>query len=220
MNSPSSSETTFQPILMWRLSESDCMLRRDEDAPEARVDAVAQGEIDDAIRAAEIHRWLRTLFCQGVEAFAGPASKQDDEDIVQDHRVDCPSLASGRRATGSRHEGGGNSNTRQRIGQTTHHQGNTGVFSSVHWFDLLDIGAYDQAIRILGYSLHGHSVDEEVRDALYVRRVLAAGFVVALVTAALPVFAQRNNDKQKQQTARSPQEQQDVQALVQAVDSR
>ena len=54
---------------------------------------------------------------------------------------------------------------------------------------------------------------------MYVRRVLAAGFVVALVTAALPVFAQRNNDKQKQQTARSPQEQQDVQALVQAVDS-
>jgi hypothetical protein len=54
---------------------------------------------------------------------------------------------------------------------------------------------------------------------MYVRRALAAGFVLALVTAALPVFAQRNNDKQKQQTARSPQEQQDVQALVQAVDS-
>jgi len=54
---------------------------------------------------------------------------------------------------------------------------------------------------------------------MYVRRVLAVCFTVALVSAAWPVLAQRPNDKQKQQTARSPQEQQDVQALVQAVDT-
>jgi hypothetical protein len=54
---------------------------------------------------------------------------------------------------------------------------------------------------------------------MYVRRVLAACFIVAIVSAAWPVLAQRNNDKQKQPTARSPQEQQDVQALVQAVDT-
>jgi hypothetical protein len=57
---------------------------------------------------------------------------------------------------------------------------------------------------------------------MYVRRVLAVCALAALVSAAWPVFAQqRNNDnKQKQQqSARSPQEQQDVQALVQAVDA-
>ena len=54
---------------------------------------------------------------------------------------------------------------------------------------------------------------------MYVRRVLAACFTLVLVSATGPVLAQRNNDKQKQQTARSPQEQQDVQALVQAVDT-
>jgi hypothetical protein len=54
---------------------------------------------------------------------------------------------------------------------------------------------------------------------MYVRRVLAACFTVAIVSAAWPVVAQRNNDNKKQQTARSPQEQQDVQALVLAVDT-
>src|SRR5262245_52352443 len=55
---------------------------------------------------------------------------------------------------------------------------------------------------------------------MYVRRVFAVCALAALVSAAWPVLAQRNNDnKQKQQqSARSPQEQQDVQALVQAVD--
>ncbi|HKE87895.1 MAG TPA: hypothetical protein VKB50_29270 [Vicinamibacterales bacterium] len=55
---------------------------------------------------------------------------------------------------------------------------------------------------------------------MYVRRVFAVCALAAMVGAAWPVVAQRNNDnKQKQQqSARSPQEQQDVQALVQAVD--
>jgi hypothetical protein len=39
---------------------------------------------------------------------------------------------------------------------------------------------------------------------MYVRRVLAACFTMVLVSATWPVLAQRNNDKQKQQTARSP----------------
>jgi len=44
--------------------------------------------------------------------------------------------------------------------------------------------------------------------------------VAAVVSAAWPVLAQRNNDnKGRQQPTRSPQEQQDVQALVQAVDA-
>jgi len=49
---------------------------------------------------------------------------------------------------------------------------------------------------------------------------MAVCVVAAVVSAAWPVLAQRNNDnKGKQQSARSPQEQQDVQALVQAVDA-
>jgi hypothetical protein len=49
---------------------------------------------------------------------------------------------------------------------------------------------------------------------------MAVCIVAAVVGAAWPVLAQRNNDnKARQQSARSPQEQQDVQALVQAVDA-
>jgi len=58
---------------------------------------------------------------------------------------------------------------------------------------------------------------------MHVRRVMAVCIVAAVVGAAWPVLAQRNNDTKgqqaRQQSARSPQEQQDVQALVQAVDA-
>jgi hypothetical protein len=54
---------------------------------------------------------------------------------------------------------------------------------------------------------------------MYVRRVFAVCVMAALVSAAWPVLAQRNNDSKKQQPARSPQEQADVQALVLAVDN-
>jgi len=55
---------------------------------------------------------------------------------------------------------------------------------------------------------------------MHVRRVMAVCIVAAVVGAAWPVFAQRNNDnKGRQQATRSPQEQQDVQALVLAVDA-
>src|SRR6185436_11313613 len=54
-----------------------------------------------------------------------------------------------------------------------------------------------------------------------VRRVLAACAMAALVCTAWPVLAQRNNENnnKRQQSTRSPQEQQDVQTLVQAVDA-
>src|SRR5512138_2384105 len=54
---------------------------------------------------------------------------------------------------------------------------------------------------------------------MYVRRVFAVCVMAALVSAAWPVLAQRKDDNKKQQTARSPQEQADVQALVLAVDN-
>jgi hypothetical protein len=52
---------------------------------------------------------------------------------------------------------------------------------------------------------------------MQVRRVLTLSVVTLFVSAALPALAQRNNDASKQPT-RSPQEQQDVQALVQTVE--
>jgi len=53
---------------------------------------------------------------------------------------------------------------------------------------------------------------------MYVRRVFAVGVLAVLISASWPALAQRNNDNNKRQSTRSPQEQQDVQALVQAVD--
>jgi hypothetical protein len=50
---------------------------------------------------------------------------------------------------------------------------------------------------------------------MQVRRVLTFSVAAILISAAFPAFAQRNNEKPPQ---RSPQEQQDVQALVQAVE--
>ena len=58
MNSPSSSETMFHPIRMWRFSESDlyCVAMKMRRRP--GIDAIAEGEIDDPVRAAEIDRGL------------------------------------------------------------------------------------------------------------------------------------------------------------------
>jgi hypothetical protein len=53
---------------------------------------------------------------------------------------------------------------------------------------------------------------------MQVRRVLALSVAILVVAVASPVIAQRDNDKNKQQPARSAQEQADVQALVQAVE--
>ena len=61
------------------------VLRRDEDAAQPRVDAVAEREIDDPIRPAEVHGGFRAFFGQGVETLAGSAGEKDDEDVVQLH---------------------------------------------------------------------------------------------------------------------------------------
>ena len=53
---------------------------------------------------------------------------------------------------------------------------------------------------------------------MQVRRVLALSVAILVVAVASPVIAQRDNDKNKQQPARSANEQADVQALVQAVE--
>ena len=64
------------------------VLRRDEDVAESRVDAVAQDEIDDAVRPAEVHRRLGALARQRREPFAGAAGQHDYEDVITNHGTD------------------------------------------------------------------------------------------------------------------------------------
>ena len=42
------------------------VLRRDEDAPQPGVDAVAEGEVDDAVRPTEVDRRFRAILGQGI----------------------------------------------------------------------------------------------------------------------------------------------------------
>ncbi len=58
------------------------VLHRDEDLAQARVDAVAQREVDDAVGAAEIDRRLGPLLGERVQTFAGASGQNHDDDIV------------------------------------------------------------------------------------------------------------------------------------------
>jgi len=62
------------------LSDSD-LYWVDEDAPQARVDAVAEGKIDDPVRAAEVNRWFGAVLGEGIEPLADPAGQHDDEGV-------------------------------------------------------------------------------------------------------------------------------------------
>ena len=59
------------------------VLERDEDAPQPGVDAVAQREIDDPVRAAEIDRRLGALLRQRIEAFPDAAGQDHYENLVE-----------------------------------------------------------------------------------------------------------------------------------------
>jgi hypothetical protein len=54
------------------------VLRGDEDAPQPRVDAVAEREVDDAVRAAEVHSGLGAIGRERRQAFSGAPGQQDD----------------------------------------------------------------------------------------------------------------------------------------------
>ena len=69
------------------------LLRGDEDTAEPRVDAVAEREVDDPVRAAEVDGRLRTLLGEGVEAFARAASQEDYQDVIEFH--EAPERGSG-----------------------------------------------------------------------------------------------------------------------------
>jgi hypothetical protein len=61
------------------------VLRGDEDAAEAGVDAVAQREIDNPVGAAEKNRRLCAVASQWVQPLAGTTGQQDNQRIVE-HR--------------------------------------------------------------------------------------------------------------------------------------
>ena len=61
------------------------VLRRDENAAQSRIDAVAEREIDNPIWPAKINGGFRAFFGQGVKTLAGSAGEKDDEDVVQLH---------------------------------------------------------------------------------------------------------------------------------------
>ena len=58
------------------------VLQGDEYLPQPRVDAVAEREVDDPVRTAEIHRRLGPLFRQRIQALAGASGQNHDDDIV------------------------------------------------------------------------------------------------------------------------------------------
>ena len=58
------------------------VLKRDEDPAEPGIDAVAEREVDDPVRAAEVDRRLRPFLGQRVEAFTSPASQHHHESVV------------------------------------------------------------------------------------------------------------------------------------------
>ena len=59
------------------------VLRRDEDAAQPGVDAVAQGEVDDPVRPAEVDRRLGAILRQRIQALAGAAGEHDHERVVE-----------------------------------------------------------------------------------------------------------------------------------------
>ena len=66
------------------------VLRGDEDAPEAGVEAVAEDEVDDAVGAAEVDGGFGPLLRQREEPFADAAGEHDDQDVVLTHRAEQP----------------------------------------------------------------------------------------------------------------------------------
>ena len=60
------------------------VLRGDEDPAQPGVDAVAEREVDDAVRPAEKHRRLRAVPGQRIQAARRRPGKQDDQRVV-DH---------------------------------------------------------------------------------------------------------------------------------------
>ena len=58
------------------------VLQRDEDLAQSRIDAVAEGEVDDPVGAPEVHGRLGPLLREWIQTFAGTSGQNHDDDIV------------------------------------------------------------------------------------------------------------------------------------------
>jgi hypothetical protein len=63
------------------------VLGGDENAPQPGVDAVAEGEIDDAVGTAEVDRRLGSFTSEGREALAYAPCQQNYQDVVEVHEA-------------------------------------------------------------------------------------------------------------------------------------
>ena len=86
MNSPELLRHDAPALANVPVERQRLVLRGDEDAPEARVEAVAQDEVDDAVRAAEGHGGLGPLLREREQSFADTAGEHNDQDVVLPHR--------------------------------------------------------------------------------------------------------------------------------------
>src|SRR5688572_13049193 len=66
------------------------VLGADEDPPQAGIHAIAEREIDNPVRPAEVNRWFCALFGERKKTFPGAASEQNDENVVEDHDLGSP----------------------------------------------------------------------------------------------------------------------------------
>ena len=73
------------------------VLRRNEDAAQPGVDAVAEREVDDAIGPAKVHGRLGPLLGERIEPLARAAGQDDDKTVVEERRHD-PISCGARRA--------------------------------------------------------------------------------------------------------------------------
>ena len=82
MNSPSSSETMFQPMRICRLSESDlyCVAMKMRRKPELMQ--LLSDEVDDPVRPAEVHGRLGALLGQRKQPLADPAGEDDHQCVL------------------------------------------------------------------------------------------------------------------------------------------
>jgi hypothetical protein len=65
------------------------VLSGDEDAPQPRVGAIAEREVDDAVRATEVDRRFGPFLGERKQTLSGPAGEENDENVVQIHESDA-----------------------------------------------------------------------------------------------------------------------------------
>jgi len=73
---------------MWRFRDSALYWGEDVDAAQIGIEAVGEGDIDDAIHSAEGYGGLGAVASKRIEALPGAASKKDSERVFHRHAAD------------------------------------------------------------------------------------------------------------------------------------